>query len=131
MAELTIGEAAKRAGVAPSALRFYEAEGLLSPVARRGGRRVYSERVLDELALIDLAKNAGFTVAEIRQLLRGFSRRTPPSARWQSMTRAKMAELEERIAEARRMQRVLERVMACRCPTLDDCSRTIRARATG
>lgn len=123
MAELSIGQVAKRVGVAASAIRFYESEGLLPKADRRGGRRVYPESILQSLALIDLAKSAGFTIAEIRQLLRGFSRRTPPGVRWRSLASSKVEELDARIQEAERMKGVLEAVMGCECPTLDDCAK--------
>ena len=60
---LTIGEVARRAGVAASALRYYEREGLIPKADRRGGKRVYGEDILDRLALIAVAKGGGFTVA--------------------------------------------------------------------
>ena len=123
MTQLRIGEVAARSGVASSAIRYYESEGLLPPPPRRSGRRVYDESTVDRLALIALAKSAGFTVAEIKQLVAAFRRRRPPSQRWRQLTRAKLAELDERIAEAERMKDVLRVVMACRCPTLEDCSR--------
>ncbi len=66
---LTIGEVARRAGVRPSALRYYEDAGLLSPPARTGGQRRYEEGVLRRLAVIAAARRMGFTVAEIRTLL--------------------------------------------------------------
>jgi MerR family redox-sensitive transcriptional activator SoxR len=131
MAELSIGQVAARCGIATSAIRYYESEGLLPRPPRRGGRRVYDASVLDRLGLIELAKRAGFTVAEIRQLLAGFARRTPPGERWRQLTSAKLAELDARIAEAERMKRVLRRVMRCRCPGLDDCGRALRAGANG
>ncbi len=127
MTDLRIGEVAERSGIAASAIRYYESEGLLRPPARRHGWRVYDESVLDRLRLIDLAKRAGFRVAEIKTLLAGFARRTPPSERWRKLTQAKRAELDARIAEAQRMKRVLDRVRRCECPTLDDCGRALRA----
>jgi len=127
MAELRIGEVAERTGIAPSAIRYYEDEGLIPRPARRSGQRVYDASVVDQLGLIALAKGAGFTVAEIKKLLGGFTRRTPPGERWRALTQAKMAELEERIAEAERMKRVLRAVMRCQCPTLADCSRAMKA----
>jgi MerR family redox-sensitive transcriptional activator SoxR len=127
MAEFRIGEVATRCGIAPSAIRYYESEGLLRPPARRNGRRVYGEAVLDQLGLIELAKRAGFTVAEIKKLMAGFTQRTAPGERWRALTQAKLDELEERIAEAERMKRVLRAVMRCRCPTLADCSRAARS----
>jgi MerR family transcriptional regulator, redox-sensitive transcriptional activator SoxR len=118
---LTIGEAARRAGVRASALRYYESVGLL-PVPRRvNGRRRYDAEILRILAVIRLAKQAGFTVAETRTLLHGFSARTPPSARWRTLARRKLAEVDALIARAERMKRVLATVLECECPRLSDC----------
>jgi MerR family redox-sensitive transcriptional activator SoxR len=114
-----------------SAIRFYEEAGLLVPRGRRGGARVYEASAVDRLALIALAKGAGFTLAEIRKLLAGFARRTPPGARWRSLAEAQLPELDRRIAEAQRMKDVLERMTACECPTLEECSRAIRAAGEG
>ena len=123
---LAIGEVAERTGVAASALRYYEREGLIPKADRRGGKRVWSDDILDRLALIDVAKGAGFTVAEIQTLLSGFARRTLPGLRWRKLAERKLTELEARIAEVERMKRVLEAVTCCECPTIDDCSRAIR-----
>ncbi len=127
MAELRIGEVSERSGIAASAIRYYEGEGLIPKPDRRNGLRVYNESILDQLALIGLTKRAGFTVAETRKLLAGFSRKTPPGERWRALARAKNAELDERIAEAERMKRVLRTVTRCRCPTLADCGRAMKA----
>lgn len=122
---LRIGEVAERAGIAPSAIRYYESEGLLARPARRSGQRVYDESVVDRLALIDLAKSAGFKMAEVKLLLRGFSRRTSAGERWRALADAKLEELDRRIAEAEQMKRVLTVVTSCECPTLADCARAI------
>jgi MerR family transcriptional regulator, redox-sensitive transcriptional activator SoxR len=127
MAGLTIGQVAARTGVAASAIRYYEREGLIAKPPRRGGRRVYDPSILDQLGLIDLAKRAGFTVAEVKRLLNGFGPRQPPGARWRALTRAKMAELEARIAEAERMRELLRVVMRCRCPSFAACGRALRS----
>lgn len=126
MSELSIGEVALRAGIATSAIRYYEAEGLIPPAPRRGGRRVYDASMVDRLALIAVAKQAGFTVAEIKRLLGGFARRAPPGERWRSLAERKLAELDQRIAEAERMKRVLGVVMRCECPTFEDCARALK-----
>lgn len=123
---LTIGEVASRTGLAASAIRYYEREGLIPEADRRGGKRIYGEDILDRLALIGVAKAAGFTVAEIRTLLSGFARRTPPGKRWRQLAEGKLVELEARIAEVERMKRVLEAVTRCECPTIEECSRAIR-----
>ena len=85
MAKLRIGEVAERSGIAASALRYYEREGLLPRAARRGGARVYEDSIFDRLALIEVAKAAGFSVAEIKRLLSGFARKTPPGERWRTL----------------------------------------------
>ena len=122
---LRIGQVAERAGIAASAIRYYEDEGLLPRPDRRNGRRVYDERVVGRLRIIHLAKSAGFTVAEVKQLLGGFARRTPPGERWRALAERKRVELDERIAEAERMKHLLRTVMRCECPSFEDCSRAL------
>ena len=128
LARLSIGEVANRSGLAASALRYYEREGLIPRAGRVGARRVWHEDVLDRLALIQVAKAAGFTIAEIRTLLSGFSRRAPPGKRWRKLAERKLGELDARLAEVKRMKRVLETVTRCECPTLEECSRAIRGK---
>ncbi len=120
---LTIGQVAKGAGLRPSAIRYYESEGLV-PMARRvNGRRLYDRSVFETLALIRLAHEAGFTIAETRTLMHGFDRATPASARWQRMARQKLTEVRERIERAQRMQGLLEGLLECECETLGQCVR--------
>jgi MerR family redox-sensitive transcriptional activator SoxR len=123
---LSIGEVARRAGVATSAIRWYERRGLIPPAERRGGKRVYGEEVLDRLALIGVAKAAGFRIAEIEALVRGIGRRTPPGPRWRALAERKLRELAERRAELERMARVLDALARCRCPSFADCERALR-----
>ena len=119
-----IGEVAQRAGIATSAIRYYEKEGLILKADRQGNARVYGSDIFDRLALIELAKKAGFTIAETRELVRGISRRTSPGPRLQFMARKKLLEVEERIAEAERMRGVLQKMTRCACPTFEECTRT-------
>ena len=121
----SIGEVARRAGIATSAIRYYESEGLIPRAARAGGRRVYDETIFERLGVIHLAKRSGFSVAEIKRLLRGISRDTPPGPRWRSLAAAKLEELEARIEEAERMRDLLRVVMRCECPTFSDCAGTL------
>jgi MerR family redox-sensitive transcriptional activator SoxR len=125
VAELSIGEVAERAGLAASAIRYYEREGLIPKAPRRNGRRVYPADIVDRLAFIHLAQSAGFRIAEIKRLLGGFGRRTPPGERWRALATRKLEELDERIEEAERMKAVLRAVTRCECPTIEDCSRTL------
>jgi MerR family redox-sensitive transcriptional activator SoxR len=120
---LTIGDVARRAGLRTSALRYYETAGLLQPVPRANGRRVYDATVFESLALIRLAQEAGFTVSEVRRLLSGFDRATPASARWRSLAQRKLEEVNARIERAERMRQLLERLLRCRCDTLGQCVR--------
>ena len=120
---LRIGEVAERSGIATSAIRYYERERLIPVADRKGNARVYGPDILDRLALIDLAKSAGFTIAETRQLVRGVARTTPPGPRWRGLAEKKLGEVEERIAEACRMRAVLQQAMRCECPTFEDCTR--------
>jgi DNA-binding transcriptional MerR regulator len=124
---LPIGEVARRAGVAASAIRWYERRGLIPHAERRGGKRIYGDDVLDRLALIGVAKAAGFRLAEIEVLLGGIARRTPPGPRWRALAKRKADELAARRAELDRMARVLDRLARCRCPTFADCERALRA----
>ena len=122
----TIGGVARRAGVRPSALRYYERIGVLPEPGRENGRRRYDQEtlheVLDRLAIVRVAQQAGFTIAEIRTLLDGFSEDTPPSERWRFLAREKLHEVEALIGRAQGMKRVLERGLECQCLRLEDCA---------
>jgi len=118
---LSIGAIAQQTGLRVSAIRFYESAGLIEPPRRVSGRRVYDRGVFESIALVRLAQEAGFTVAEIRELLSGFDRATPASTRWQALARRKLADVEERIERAQRMKELLERLLRCRCETLGQC----------
>lgn len=120
---MTIGELAGRAGMAASAIRFYERAGLLKPPARVGGRRVYDSDVLPQLAMIGFAKETGFTLDEIKLLLRGFPESTPASVRWQKLAGKKSQELDLALARMTAMRAMLKSVLACRCTSLAQCAR--------
>src|SRR6476661_5416892 len=107
MDELTIGEVARRVGLRPSAIRYYESAGILPPPRRLNGRRRYSAAVLDQLALIRFAQQAGFTVAEMQVLLHGFPAETTAAERWQTLARRKLADLETLLAQVQTTQRLL------------------------
>ena len=121
----TIGEVARRAGVRPSKLRYYEGVGLLPSPERTNGRRRYEgvvlREVLDRLAVVRVAQQAGFTISEVRRLLDEFSEDTPPSERWRVLAREKLPEVEAQIGRARGMKRLLERGLECECLRIEDC----------
>ena len=117
----SIGDVALRAGLNPSAIRYYERIGLLPDSERVSGQRRYDESVLGRLAVIEFAQRAGFTLAETRTLLSGFSTRVPPSARWRSLAQRKLPEVEALIARANGMKRLLEEGLECECLSLEEC----------
>ena len=123
---MSIGEVARRAGVRPSALRYYESVGLLPAPERTNGRRRYDgevlREVLDRLAVVRVAQQAGFTLSEIRTLLDGFCEDTPPSERWRLLAEEKLPEVENLVQRALDMKRLLERGMRCECLRLEECA---------
>lgn len=121
MDKLSIGEVAHQMGVRPSTLRYYESVGLLPPPRRAGGRRQYGADALQRLAVIQAAKRAGFTLAEIRTLIEGVTEEPPLSERWRPLAEKKIVEMEHRIAQAERMMRLLEDGLRCQCQTLETC----------
>jgi len=126
MQEFTIGEVAQRAGIRASALRYYESVEILSAPRRINGQRHYDARVFDQLAVIQVAQQAGFTVSEIRTLFNGFTADTPASARWQELARQKLVEVDALLLRAQAMKRLLEETLLhCRCLTLDECAQCI------
>jgi MerR family transcriptional regulator, redox-sensitive transcriptional activator SoxR len=132
MEELTIGEVAKQAGIRASAIRYYESVEVLPAPQRVNGRRRYDSRVLERLAVIQIAQQAGFTVAEIRTLFNGFAPETPASTRWEALAQQKLAEVDTLIRRAQAMKRVMEEeLLRCRCLTLDECARCIRDQGKG
>ncbi|MEP6995934.1 MAG: MerR family transcriptional regulator, partial [Acidobacteriota bacterium] len=69
---MQIGELSRRTGLSPSAIRYYEQERLIPPPARVSGRRLFDQRALAQLVVVQLARDAGFTIAEIRSLVTEF-----------------------------------------------------------
>jgi MerR family redox-sensitive transcriptional activator SoxR len=121
MEDLTIGEVARRAGIQSSAIRYYESRGLLPPAKRVNKHRRYDSGVLDTLSLLQLAKEAGFTLSEIKTLFYGFEPDVPPSARWQALAARKLVEVEALIRRAEGMKHLLQASLKCGCLRLEDC----------
>lgn len=124
--ELSIGEVARQAGIRASAIRYYEQAGLLPPPRRTSGQRRYDPAILDRLALIHFAQQAGFTIGEIRTLFEGFEEETPISLRWQTLARDKLEEVDALMDRAQRMRTLLGRALACGCLRVEDCAKAIR-----
>lgn len=120
MAQHTIGEVARRLGVAASALRFYESAGVLPPPPRRNGRRVYGDELVEAIEMALFAQSVGFSLAEIRRLFPARGGK-PVNARWEPLARAKLAELDSVIDRAQRMKAAISSGLACGCIRWTDC----------
>ena len=129
MSELDIGEVARRSGLPPSTLRFYEAEGLIAPIGRNGLRRVYDAGILERLAMIALGRAAGFSLREIGRML------APEGPRIdRRVLAARAEELDRKVRELAAMRDGLRHAVACRAPSHMECPtfrRILRAAATG
>jgi MerR family transcriptional regulator, redox-sensitive transcriptional activator SoxR len=126
---MTIGDVERESGVAASAIRFYEQAGVLPKPVRMSGRRHYDASILERLAVLDRARACGFSLAEIRQLFYGFREGAPPSERWRTLARRKIAELDEMMRKISTMKRLLE--CSCTCKDFAECGRRILAGRRG
>ncbi len=114
---MTIGELARRSGVRASAIRYYEALGVLPSPPRSSGQRRYDETALQRLAIIRFAKHVGFSLPDIRQLLAGVSTRPPPE-RWRRMAHERLEAVEAALDHARAIKRLLLGTLSQTCPKL-------------
>ena len=121
MAQLTISEVARQAGVRPSTLRYYESIGLLPEPARVSGRRVYDEGVLQRLEIIRTAQEAGFTLAELRVLFDDVLDSAVSAVRWHDLIQRKHRELSRVLLNVTSMKLLLEDIMRCDDSQLPDC----------
>ena len=121
---LSISEVAKQIGVRPSAIRYYEQIGILAPAHRVSGQRRYDPIVLYRLAIIQRARQLGFTLTEIRQLFFGFRDSTRASERWRTLSQRKLAELDHLMEGIKAVRALLKKLMTkCQCNTLDECGK--------
>jgi len=128
MTNLTIGEVTRKAGLQASAIRYYEKIGLLPKTQRIGGQRRYERSVLNYLEVISVAKRAGFRMDEIRHLFHGFGKGMPAFRRWRVLAQRKVTEMDDLIARAKKMKRLLEKADRCKCLDLEDCGKVFLAK---
>jgi MerR family redox-sensitive transcriptional activator SoxR len=119
-AVLTIGEVARAAGVNTSAIRYYESIGVLPQPARRAGQRRYAPEIVRRLGVIDVAKQAGFSLDETRALLAADAD-SAAHAELRELATRKLPEVEALIARAHTMRDWLLTASGCTCDTLDVC----------
>ena len=118
--QMRIGEAARRAGVRVSLIRYYEEIGLLPEPERVSGQRRYDETVLRRLGVIDVAQRAGLSLDEIRELLEHGN--DPMNDRLRELAARRLPELDALIERARRVRVWLEAATRCDCEAIDDCA---------
>ena len=119
---LTIGEVARRSGVATSALRFYEEQGLIAAERTDAGHRRYPRLVLRRVAFIVFAQKVGLSLEKIRvELARLPRNRAPERGDWARLSSSWTTRIDERIAELERMKSGLTECIGCGCLSLDRC----------
>jgi MerR family transcriptional regulator, redox-sensitive transcriptional activator SoxR len=119
---LTIGDVAKRSGVAASALRFYEQRGLIASERAGSGHRRFRRRVLRRIAFIVFAQRIGLTLDEIgAELAKLPPDRAPERRDWAQLSSTWTSRIDERIAELERLKAGLTDCIGCGCLSLDRC----------
>lgn len=122
---LAISDVARVFGLRTSAIRYYEQIGILPPAMRKNGQRRYDNSVLFRLAVVQRARETGFTLEEIRELFFGFPPGTRPPKRWHELSQRKIKELHNRMKRLKLMETLLKRLEKCRCDALDECGERI------
>lgn len=119
---LTVSEVARRSGFAPSALRFYEREGLITAQRTDGGQRRYGRIVLRRLAFIRAARQVGLALEEVREVLAELPEsRTPTRADWSRISRLWRQRLDEQIEALVALRDGLDSCIGCGCLSLKRC----------
>lgn len=119
---LAIGEVAARTGLAVSAIRYYEDEGLLTAGRNPAGQRQFEKADLRRLSFIMIAQKMGFSIAQIRAQLEGLPKgRTPTAADWRAISTRFRADLDRRIAVLERLRDDLDGCIGCGCLSLASC----------
>ena len=119
---LPIGEVAARSGLAPSAIRFYEAEGLIRADRTSSDRRVFPRHVLRRLAFISSAQRVGLSLKQVADALAGLPPdRAPTKAQWAQLSRRWRRDLDARIDDLERLRDDLTSCIGCGCLSLQTC----------
>ena len=120
---LTIGAVAGRTGLAVSAVRYYEAEGLVVPWRNAGGQRRFDRADIRRLSFVKIAQQFGFTLPQIKAQLDSLpGGRTPTAADWARLSAGFRVELDARIAAMERLRDTLDSCIGCGCLSLTACA---------
>ncbi len=119
---LSIGEVAKRSGVAVSALHFYERKGLIKSQRSAGNHRVFNREVLRRVAIIKVAQRVGIPLAEIEMALSSLPKaRTPTAGDWRRISQQWQHDLNQRIEQLSRLREFLDGCIGCGCLSVEQC----------
>lgn len=119
---LSIGYVAERTGLAVSAIRYYEDQGLVRPDRNAGGQRAFERSDVRRLSFVMIAQNLGFSIAEIRAALARLPQgRTPTKSDWSRISNDFGQKLDERIAQMQALREKLDGCIGCGCLSLDTC----------
>lgn len=120
---LTIGDLAARTGLAVSAIRYYESEGLVHPWRNAGGQRRFERADIRRLSFVMIAQKFGFSIARIREVMQRLpDQRTPTAADWRRISTGFRADLEAQIAALEQLRDKLDGCIGCGCLSLKACS---------
>jgi DNA-binding transcriptional MerR regulator len=123
---MKIGVLAKQVGVSASAIRFYESEGLLPRIVRSGGKRSFSEGDVLLLRLIQEARNAGFAIREIKDILSTGGDRSRGKSAWRFAVRRKIADIRQQVDRLEKIREILESAIQCDCLELESCEKLLK-----
>ena len=115
---LSIGEVAERSGLATSAIRYYEERGLIRPLGRQSGHRRFSPSAARRLRAITAAREAGFSLEQIRDLL---DSQAEGSGDWRGLVEGRIAEVRARIERLETIEAALSDSLRCGCRAWDEC----------
>jgi DNA-binding transcriptional MerR regulator len=115
---LTIGQLSEATGVPASTIRFWERKGLLPLAERRGGQRRYTDTAVTDVATLLLCQEAGFTLAEVREIEDELATRTDT---WRDFIRAKIADIERDQARLAHAKTLLQHALECHHEVLGEC----------
>lgn len=119
---LTIGAVAKRTGLAVSAIRYYETEGLVAPIKNGSGHRRYDPSDIRKLSFVMIAQELGVSLKEIAALMAHLPNTRAPTAKdWQKISQTFRDDLNARIAKAERLRDTLDGCIGCGCLSLKRC----------
>jgi len=122
MAKLSIGELAERSGVAASALRYYESQGLIESTRSEGGQRRFARETLRRVSFIRVAQQVGLTLDEIRTALDSLpEKRTPTEKDWQELSASWRPRIDAQIGLLERLRDRLDGCIGCGCLSLRVC----------